>query len=349
MKSRDKKLKQRVGRLKQRVDLSKSSFVIFFLCFVAVMSCGRKTESTEPAATDYTKVEIPAFSADSAYHYVKTQCDFGPRTPESKAAKLCGDYLIAFFKTHCDTVYVQEFESKLWDGKSVKGRNIIASFNPEATDRVLMGAHWDSRLWADNDPNPDNHTKPILGANDGASGVGVLMEIARVFKQKSCNLGLDIVLFDLEDQGAPQWVEDVVEDQSDWCLGSQHWAQHFHVPFYRAGYGILLDMVGTKSARFTKEAQSMYYASSIMNKVWDIASALGHSNVFVSEKTYPIMDDHVWVNQYAKIPMIDIVQNDPTCSFFPYWHTMGDDMSQIDKNVLKIVGDVCLTTIYSAQ
>ncbi len=335
--------------MKSRVSKVICRLSVLCLCVVTMISCGKKPPTTEVLTVDYTKVEIPEFSADSAYHYVKTQCDFGPRTPESEAAKRCGDFLIEFFQKHCDTVYIQEFETKLWDGKAVKGRNIIASFNLEATNRVLMGAHWDSRLWADNDPNPENHNKAILGANDGASGVGVLMEMARAFKQKSCNQGLDIVLFDLEDQGAPQWVEDVVEDQSDWCLGSQWWAQHLHIPFYRADYGILLDMVGYKLPRFTKEAQSMYYASSIMNKVWDIASALGYSNVFVSEKTYPIMDDHIWVNLYAKIPMIDIVQNDPTCSFFPYWHTMGDDMSQIDKNVLKMVGDVCLTTIYSAQ
>ena len=108
-------------------------------------------------------------------------------------------------------------------------------------------------------------------------------------------------------------------------------------------------MVGYKNARFTKEAQSMYYASSIMNKIWDIASAKGYSDIFVSEKTYPIMDDHVWVNQIAKIPMIDIVQNDVSGSFFPYWHTLKDDMEQIDRRTLKIVADVCLTAIYSGQ
>lgn len=328
---------------------NKLNIFIIFVLILGFTSC--KKSETEPKITqpDYTKVEIPTFNADSAYHYVKTQCDFGPRTPMSKASQLCGDYLINFMKQYADTVYVQTFSSKLWDGTNVEGRNIIASFNPQASERVVLAAHWDSRLWADEDTNEENHKKAIDGANDGASGVGVLMEIARVFRQKENSQGIDIVFFDLEDQGTPSWAESDVEDQSDWCLGSQHWSKTPHYPFYTANYGILLDMVGYKNLRFTKEGLSMHYAASIMNKVWDIAAAKGYSNIFINEKTYPIMDDHHWVNMYAKIPMIDIVQNDPTCSFFPFWHTMQDNMENISKESLKIVGDVCLTTIFSNQ
>jgi hypothetical protein len=316
------------------------------LCFT---SCKEATEETTITQIDYTKVEIPTFNADSAYSYVKAQCDFGPRTPKSKASQLCGDYLIDFMKQYADTVYVQNFSSPLWDGTSVEGRNIIASFNPEALDRVVLAAHWDSRLWADEDPNEENHKKAIDGANDGASGVGVLMEIARVFRQKQNTQGVDIIFFDLEDQGTPSWAESDVEDQSDWCLGSQYWSKTPHYPFYTANYGILLDMVGYKNLRFTKEGLSMHYAASIMNKVWDIASAKGYSNIFINENTYPIMDDHHWVNLNARIPMIDIVQNDPTCSFFPFWHTVQDNMENISKESLRIVGEVCLITIFSNQ
>lgn len=325
---------------------------ILLLCVVVLQfcfSCGKKQSSPFEATEDYSKIDIPQFSADSAYLYVKTQCDFGPRVPNSKAARDCGNYIIDFMKQYADTVIVQSFSATLWNGNTVEGRNIIASFNPDSETRVLMAAHWDSRLWADHDPDQSNHHTPILGANDGASGVGVLMEIARIFKTKPNSQGLDIVFFDIEDQGSPQWSDVEIEDQSDWCLGSQHWAKNPHIPFYHADYGILLDMVGYKNARFTKEAQSMYYAASTMNKIWDIASAKGYSDIFVSEKTYPIMDDHVWVNQIAKIPMIDIVQNDVSGSFFPYWHTLGDNMEQIDSKTLKIVGDVCLTAIYSGQ
>ena len=339
--------------IKKIKTMNQTKKVGILLMFAAVLtlcfSCGKKQSASVGTTEDYSKIDIPQFSADSAYAYVKAQCDFGPRVPNSKAAKDCGDYIIGFMKQYADTVIVQSFSATLWNGNTVEGRNIIASFNPDSETRVLMAAHWDSRLWADHDPEEANHHTPILGANDGASGVGVLMEIARVFKTKACKQGLDIVFFDLEDQGSPQWSDVEIEDQSDWCLGSQHWAKNPHTPFYRADYGILLDMVGYKNARFTKEAQSMYYASSTMNKIWDIASAKGYSDIFVSEKTYPIMDDHVWVNQIAKIPMIDIVQNDVSGSFFPYWHTLKDDMEQIDRRTLKIVADVCLTAIYSGQ
>lgn len=328
---------------------NKLNIFIVFVLILGFLSCKKSETENQITQPNYTNVEIPTFNADSAYSYVKTQCDFGPRTPMSKASQLCGDYLINFMKQYADTVYVQTFSSKLWDGTNVEGRNIIASFNPQASDRVVLAAHWDSRLWADEDPNEENHKKAIDGANDGASGVGVLMEIARVFRQKENSQGIDIVFFDLEDQGTPSWAESDVEDQSDWCLGSQHWSKTPHYLFYTANYGILLDMVGYKNLRFTKEGLSMHYAASIMNKVWDIAAAKGYSNIFINEQTYPIMDDHHWVNMYAKIPMIDIVQNDPTCSFFPFWHTMQDNMENISKESLKIVGDVCLTTIFSNQ
>lgn len=328
---------------------NKLNILIVFAFLVCFSSCKKAPQESTITQPNYANVEIPTFNADSAYSYVKTQCDFGPRTPMSKASQLCGDYLINFMKQYADTVYVQTFSSKLWDGTNVEGRNIIASFNPQASDRVVLAAHWDSRLWADEDPNEENHKKAIDGANDGASGVGVLMEIARVFRQKENPQGVDIVFFDLEDQGTPSWAESDVEDQSDWCLGSQHWSKTPHYPFYTANYGILLDMVGYKNLRFTKEGLSMHYAASIMNKVWEIAAAKGYSNIFINEQTYPIMDDHHWVNLTARIPMIDIVQNDPTCSFFPFWHTMQDNMDNISKESLKIVGDVCLTTIFSNQ
>jgi hypothetical protein len=328
---------------------NKLNILVIFALILCFTSCKEATEETTITQIDYTKVEIPTFNADSAYSYVKAQCDFGPRTPKSKASQLCGDYLIDFMKQYADTVYVQNFSSSLWDGTSVEGRNIIASFNPEALDRVVLAAHWDSRLWADEDPNEENHKKAIDGANDGASGVGVLMEIARVFRQKQNTQGVDIIFFDLEDQGTPSWAESDVEDQSDWCLGSQYWSKTPHYPFYTANYGILLDMVGYKNLRFTKEGLSMHYAASIMNKVWDIASAKGYSNIFINENTYPIMDDHHWVNLNARIPMIDIVQNDPTCSFFPFWHTVQDNMENISKESLRIVGEVCLITIFSNQ
>jgi hypothetical protein len=329
--------------------MKKYCFIIVIALVFVFVGCKDKKQKENKSEFSYSKVEVPSFNADSAYAYVKAQCDFGPRVPESKAHKACGDYLVSFLRQYADTVIEQNFSSKLYNGKAVKGRNIIASFNLKSTDRTLFAAHWDSRAWADNDPDEKNHKTPIIGANDGASGVGVLMEMARCLKLKTTTIGVDIIFFDLEDQGTPEWDESDIEDQSDWCLGSQYWSKNTHIPFYQAKYGILLDMVGYTNPCFTKERQSMYYASSIMNKIWKIAHDRGYSSFFLNDETGGVMDDHIWVNQNAKIPMIDIVQYDPAGSFFPYWHTIKDDINCISKNTLRAVGDVCLVAIYSAS
>lgn len=329
--------------------MRKLGLIVFAFAILGLWSCDKKKEDSKTKAFSYNDIEIPYFNADSAYLYVDTQCGFGPRVPESKAHRECLEYLVDFMKRNSDEVIVQEFDAKLYDGRPMKGKNIIASINPEANERILFGAHWDSRLWADHDPDPSNHKTPILGANDGASGIGVLMEIARAINESPLEgLGVDFVFFDLEDQGCPEWDETDITDQSDWCLGAQHWAKNPHKPFYKAKYGILLDMVGYSNPRFTKESQSMYYAASIMNNVWNIARDRGYSNIFIDQVTGGIMDDHIWINHYAKIPMINIVQNDPSTSFFPYWHTVKDDMNSISKHTLKMVGDICLTSIYSS-
>jgi len=256
----------------------KIKFLLTCLSVVCLLfACTKKQNVTSIVGnTDYENVKIPDFSADSAYSYVKKQCDFGPRTPMSKAAKDCSDWMIEFLTSKADTVYIQDFTSELWNSEKVQGRNIIASFNLKATDRVLLCAHWDSRLWADQDKDTSMHHKPIIGANDGASGVGVLLEIARLLKGKDIKQGLDIVLFDLEDQGSPEWAEADNEEQTDWCLGSQYWAKNPHMLYYTAQYGILLDMVGADNPRFTKEYVSMSFAPIIMNKVWNIAKDLGY-------------------------------------------------------------------------
>ncbi|MBR1769924.1 MAG: M28 family peptidase [Bacteroidales bacterium] len=321
----------------------------FIICCV-VLSCSKKQENSIGKTFDYSSVKTPEFSVDSAYYFVEKQCSFGPRIPESKAAEECGDWIIAFLQDKADTVYIQEFTSSLWNGREVKGRNIIASFNLEATERVLLSSHWDSRMWADHDKDSSLHHTPLLGANDGASGVGVLLEIARIVKSNnSMKQGLDIVLFDLEDQGAPQWADDVAEDQSDWCLGSQHWAKNLHIPYYNAKYGILLDMVGSSDIRFTKEYASMSFAPSIMNNVWKVAKDLGFGNIFIDSREGSVMDDHIFINRYANIPTIDIVQNSADGSFFPYWHTTKDNMDCIDKASLGKVGKVLLTTFFAAE
>ena len=319
---------------------------LLLLTAMLTVSCTHKKKS--PAVqqgVDYSAVATPEFCADSAYRYVEEHLAFGFRTPGSKGQRECSAYLQNKMRQWCDTVITQPFSTVLWNGQTVRGENIIASLNPEKGDRIMLCAHWDSRLWADHDPDSANWRKPIMGANDGASGVATLMEMARVMSEKRPSVGVDFIFFDVEDQGMPEWADQDYQDNT-WCKGSQYWAQNPHRPYYRAIYGILLDMVGTKQPRFTKEEISRRYAPSVMDKVWRAAAALGHSSIFVDQNTNAILDDHLYVNQIANIPTIDIVQNDVDCSFFPLWHTVGDNLEAVDGKTMKTVADVVMKTIY---
>lgn len=312
------------------------------------MLAGCKNNNTTPtvvsSAVDYTQVATPDFSADSAYSYAAAQLAFGNRTPGSKAWEQCAAYIEAQMQRWCDTVMVQPFKATLWDGSTVPGRNIIASLNPQAAKRVVLAAHWDSRMWADHDPDEGNHRKPVPGANDGASGVAVLMEMARVMSQMPPSVGVDFIFFDVEDQGQPEWAE-TYEDNT-WCKGSQHWAQNRHVPAYTAVYGVLFDMVGTAQPRYTKEQVSRHFAPGLTDKIWNVAAALGYGNVFVAQNTDPILDDHMYVNQIAGIPMVDIVQNSGTTSFFKHWHTTTDNLDNLSAETMRMVALVTMKTVY---
>ena len=301
-------------------------------------------ERPSTQSTDYTQVAVPEFNADSAYAFVGTQLDFGNRIPGSKSWHECADWLSAQMRRWCDTVIVQDFHATLWDNSTVPGKNIIASLNPMADRRILLAAHWDSRKWADHDHNDALHHSPVPGANDGASGVAALMEMARVMSQMRPSVGVDFVFFDVEDQGAPEWSE--VYDQDTWCKGSQYWAQNCHVPYYTAVYGVLFDMVGTQQPRFTKEQISRNFAPGLTDKLWRAAAALGYGNIFVDQETDPILDDHFYVNRLAGIPMVDIVQNSPGISFFEHWHTTTDDLNAVSADALRTVATVTMKTIY---
>lgn len=328
---------------------------LFILAAFALLAAGCGNRSSERAAAssvsavNYAAVEVPQFCADSAFQYVADQLAFGFRTPDSRGQQQCADYLVRQMSRWCDTVVVQPFTATLWNGTAAHGKNIIASLEArEGTNaegrRVLFAAHWDSRLWADHDPAPANTRKPLPGANDGASGVATLMEMARVMCGQRPSVSVDFIFFDLEDQGQPEWCEDYQEHT--WCLGSQHWAAHPHTPYYRAVYGVLLDMVGSEQPRFTKEQFSMQYAGGIMNKMWAAAAALGHGNIFVNQQTDPILDDHLYVNRMASFPMLDIVQNSPQCSFCPTWHTVNDDLEHISRQSMAVVAEVVMKTLY---
>lgn len=295
----------------------------------------------------------PEFNADSAFAYTAAQCAFGPRVPNTEAHRLCGTYIAEKFKSFSATVTDQYADVKAYDGTVLKARNIIASYNPDAKARILICGHWDSRPWADNDPDSANWRKPVMGANDGASGVAVMLEIARLLASDTTklNLGIDFVCFDAEDRGVPRW--STVPDNGDsWALGAQHWAANPHKPGYEARFGILLDMVGGQGSKFSQEGLSKQYAQGIVDKVWAAAEAVGFGSYFPSTDGVMVTDDHVPVNDVAKIPTIDIVPYYPDCqqsSFGPTWHTINDTMEYIDKNTLQAVGQTVIQVLYSEK
>ena len=359
------------------------------MCFMAtaaiMVGCGasqkRMANSEQPVG--------PAFQADSAYAFCEQQCDFGPRTMNSEAHELCGQWIVRKFQSYGMAVSEQRATLKGFDGTALLSNNITAHYQPECEQRVMLCAHWDSRPWADNDPDEANHTKPVMAANDGASGVAVMLEIARLLQADSTRLpiGVDFVCFDAED-----WGSDDVSDS--WALGAQYWAQQYRIysrkerreergerredsladedalaslptskgalsplssllsPLSSFRYAILLDMVGGQGARFYQEGYSKYYANHVVKRVWKAAGIAGYSSYFPMEDGGTITDDHGPVNEIAGIPCIDIINYYPGCEqscFGPTWHTVSDDMAHIDRQTLKAVGQTLVQVLWSEE
>ena len=324
---------------------------LFLLLLVAVVACSNNSKSTtadSEGKKPETVVNVPQFDADSAYHYVKAQVDFGPRVPNTEAHKACGEYLAKKLEQFGAKVYNQKVDLITYDGTMLKARNIIGAYKPEAKKRIALFSHWDSRPWADADPDAKNRYTPILGANDGASGVGVLLEIARQIQQQQPELGIDIIFVDAEDYGPHQ---DYKGDHREeyWALGAQYWARNPHVQNYNARFGILLDMVGAKDATFFYEIYSEQYAKNINRKVWNAANDLGYGRYFVKEKGTMVTDDHLFVYKYARIPTVDIIQYSEETGFYENWHTLKDNMDGIDWNTLKAVGQTVMEVIYKEK
>ena len=331
-----------VGNLMTKQMLRNCIFLLF-CCLLFACSTEPEQKTKE---VPKVKIEVPIFNPDSAYYFVEKQVSFGPRVISSNPWKNCAIWLEKKFKTYTPNVIIQEAPITTYDGKKHTLKNIIASFSPEKNNRIALFAHWDSRHIADHDTK--NQDAPILGANDGGSGVGVLLELARQFSIKNPNIGVDIILFDAEDYGQPEDSKFPIM-QDSWCLGSQYWSKNLHKPNYYARYGILLDMVGAKNATFRNEEISSYYAPNILEKVWRKANQLGYGNHFVFENAKQIVDDHLYVNQITGIPTIDIIEYDPATesNFNKHWHTHKDDMGNIDKNTLNAVGQTLLEVIYN--
>lgn len=289
------------------------------------------------------------FNSDSAYAYVQQQVDFGPRIPGSAGHAACADFIIDRLKRYgADTVTTQNFTSTTYLSTEIPLKNIMGRYNTQARDRVLLLAHYDTRPWADADPNVNRRQEPVPGANDGGSGVGVLLEIARQLCDTLPDVGVDLLFVDGEDSGlSDAWGQ----SEETWCLGTQYWVKNMpYAADDKPRYAILLDMVGGKDARFYREYFSQTHAESINDKVWSNAAAAGYGNRFPNEIRGGITDDHVFVNR-AGIPCIDIIEcgNAETGSFPVPWHTVSDDMSHIDRMSLKAVGQTVVNTIFNEK
>ncbi|MDO4949645.1 MAG: M28 family peptidase [Bacteroidales bacterium] len=324
------------------------AFAMAMTLLPAVMSCGNTSQKQETDSESNVEITIPTFNADSAYNYVAAQADFGPRVPNTEAHWQCAAFLTQQLERFGAKVIRQETTLAAWNGTPLRACNIIGAYRPELKKRVLLCTHWDSRPYADNDPDEKNHKTPILGVNDGASGVGVLLEVARQLQTQLPTIGIDIIFFDAEDYGIPQWWNGKYKDHT-WCLGSQYWSRHPHTPNYNTRYGILLDMVGGKNATFFYEGYSQRTASSAMKKIWKQARKLGFEQFFIDRLGTEVTDDHIYVNEIARIPCVDIINYDPTSknsSFGDTWHTIDDDLQHIDRVTLHAVGQTLLDVIY---
>lgn len=320
----------------------------FMACSI-VGSCNGSSKASQQSAVIEKAALLGEFNADSSYRYVAEQVNFGPRVPGTESHDLCGKYLIEKLRSFgADTVTEQKTVVEAFNGDKLPITNIFARFNTSAVNRVLLVAHWDTRPWANMEASEENRNKPIPGANDGGSGVGVILEIARNLGIKAPECGVDILFVDAEDYGSSNGF---TNNDESWCLGSQYWVQNMpYNSVNRPAYGILLDMVGGTDAKFHREYFSHNNAKSPTVKVWGEAKALGFDDVFINKVGGAVIDDHVFITN-AGIPTTDIIENlsDVTGNFPATWHTLDDNMQHISRRSLNVVGKTVLNVIYKEK
>ena len=319
--------------------------MLLLLC----VSCVKQQQSST------TNSQLSTFSADSAYTYIAQQLAFGARVPGTQAHEACGDWLVSELARHGAQVKNQHGTMTNYAGKPQAIRNIVAILEGNTSHAILLCAHWDCRPWSDEEELYEDRFEPVMGANDGASGVGVILEMVRqlsIRKSKGEFIPtVQVVFFDCEDMGTPAHFTGSQRDHT-WCLGSQYWAQQLKIQNskFKINYGILLDMVGDPSATFPKEYFSMQYAGGYVEQLWRTAQRLGYGRYFVQQATYyPITDDHYYVSTIAGIPCVDIIdyKTNTETGFAEWWHTQHDDIQNINKQTLQAVGETVLTTICS--
>lgn len=323
---------------------------LLLLLLTGVTACHSSGTTGSEATTDSVTPAPVAFDVDTAMKHLTAQCDFGPRVPNSTAHRRCGDYIAAHFRHYGLQVTEQRTTLTGWDGRRLECRNIIAAYRPEASERVVIAAHWDSRPWANEDPDSTKHNTPVPAANDGASGVAVLLELARLVDSLSPAVGVDFICFDLEDYGAPD-PDKGADDGSDWCLGSRYWAEQALQSGYRARYGVLLDMVAGQDARFCYEGFSKRYAEALQQRLWQTAADIGAGHLFLPQDGSYATDDHLPMNEVAGIPTVDIVPYlaESTHSFGITWHTTADTPENISRDNLRWVGQTLLQLLFEEQ
>ena len=314
-------------------------------------------------------ISRPSFSSDSAYAYIERQMAFGPRVPNSNAHMQCAVWLIEQLKAFGAEVELQKGFMPDYKGDNQQIYNIIGHFTPvqrdsasHASARILLGAHYDTRPWCDEEDDYSDRFYNVPGANDGASGVGVLLEVARQIglrisnseqsersnsPQGGLSTPVDIIFFDCEDMGTPR-VYTGAEREDTWCLGSQLWATNYaknSAAVY--SFGIILDMVGAPDAVFPLEMYSTRYASNYQHQIWRAAEQLGYGAMFSKQQSYPITDDHYYINYIAGIPCVDVIHYDiRNATGFPHWwHTRNDNMDNISKSTLQAVGEVVMSQL----
>ena len=330
--------KELPGLTNRKSPMMKINFATHFwlvACLAIITGCKSDVATEDiPARSPVKEYTVPAFNRDSAFAFVQAQVDIGYRHLGSPGHAQTKEWIINKLQAYGVQVTEQDFTATLFDGSSHPATNILGKINPANQHRIALAAHWDSRQMAEKDPDPEKRNEPILGADDGGSGVAVLIELARMLQAHPIELGIDFLFFDAEDAGASGGGRD-----ETWCLGSQYWSRNLSGTKPR--YGILLDMVGSKGATFPQEGFSVNYAPEVVDQIWKLAQSMGFGHYFVNKRIPGLTDDHRFVNEIAKIPMIDII-NYAQNSFGAYHHTHDDDMDIIDRRTLGVVGQVVL-------
>lgn len=295
-------------------------------------ACTQKPDAPPPVPVVTTE-----FDGEAALKYTAAQVAFGPRVPGSDGHRKAGDWIVAQMKQRGATIVEQTWSHTTKDGRVLPLRNIIARFNPAATERVLYLTHWDTRPTADMEQDPANQATPIDGANDGASGVGLFVALADALQQKPATLGIDLLFVDGEDYGSfgPPLV--------DVLLGSTYFAKHLPDPGYNPVFGVLFDMIGDADLRIAVEDNSVQRAPEVVQRVWAKAESMGRGDIFVRRSAGPITDDHIPLLDVG-LKVINVIDLDygPGNSFH---HTLQDTMDKVSAQSLKIVGDVALALL----